>query len=125
MGKNKSDELGVEYEKLIEEDNLEFLREYFPDQDNILQKGRLESKLPTVLSTVEMLPELYKELSGFEDFIDEWINKIEQRKISVNGKSRGEFENILSSLVASTNLDSDRDKPSSEGFKEYFKSRRK
>lgn len=119
------DGLGVEYEKLIEEDNIEFVREYFPEKNNIKQKGRLESNLPVILSTVEMFPDMFPELRGFEEMIYNWIDSIEQRKISVSGKSRKEFENILSSFVAYANRQEDDRRPSSEGYKDLFKSRSK
>lgn len=122
MNKNDDDNLGVEYEKLIEDDTFEFVRDYFPHQDNIKQKGRLERDLPILLSTVEMFPDLFEELQGFEELLDKWIYHIEQRKISVEGESRKEFEKILSSVIARANMNND-DQSSSSGYKDYFKSK--
>jgi len=80
---------------------LNFLKDYMEDDEHIGMKSRLSSEeLAVKLSTLRMYPKLFPEV--FKDFDDEWevwLNSIEQRLTSVEGKSREEFVDIFRSLL--------------------------
>lgn len=81
---------------------LNFLKDYMEDDEHIGMKSRLSSEeLAVKLSTLRMYPKLFPEV--FEDFDDDewevWLNSIEQRLTSVEGKSREEFVDIFRSLL--------------------------
>lgn len=97
---------------------FDFVKEYFPDKSDIRQKGRLDKSLPYFLSTIEEYPNLFPPLKSREDLLDRWLDNIEKRLISVEGKSRDEFKEILKSIVRLQDAPEDE---KGEGFKKYLK----
>lgn len=115
----EGDELGVEYEKFIEEDGLEVVREYI-DGSEVILKTRLSKKNIPKHSVVKMLDKIYPELSIYEDLLDEFYENFMKMRISEDGKSRKESENILSSLVAGFKMSNSDRSGSTEGIKRLF-----
>lgn len=107
------DKLGIRYEDLEEavtenEGELppafQFMDEYFPDKEDIGQKGRLNKDMPANISSLRILEKLYPELMEGKmelgDTMDAWMNNLEKRLISVDGKSREEFKEILEAMLS-------------------------
>lgn len=113
MSEKDEDNLNVRYEDLENAMNSEgelppafkFLDKYFPEKHDMAQKGRLESKdMPVNISSLKVLGELYPELTegdtSFDDTLDEWLDNLERRLVSVEGQSREEYKEILEALLS-------------------------
>lgn len=106
------DKLSVRYEDLENAMSKEgelppafkFLDKYFPEKEDMAQKGRLESRdMPVNISSLKILGRLYPELkegeTSYDETIDIWMDNLEKRLVSVEGKSREEFKEILEALL--------------------------
>lgn len=84
---------------------FQFLEKYFPDKDDMAQKGRLnDRRLTTDMSTVEVLTKLFPELTEGEEEMDDalegWLEGLQKRMVSIEGKSREEYRGILEALLS-------------------------
>lgn len=104
-----------------EDHPLVFFKNYMPERENIKEKGRL-SKAQTVLFSIgSSVYEPYKDDLSDDTFdnIVEFLNGLERRQISVDGKSREEFKDMFSSMFSSLHMQDERD-GNSGGFVEKF-----
>lgn len=105
--------LSVRFENLEEElgkgkalpPAFRFLEKYFPEKDDMAQKGRLnDRRLTTDMSTIQILTKLFPELTeGKEEMdvaLDEWLDALEKRMVSIEGQSREEYRSILEALLS-------------------------
>lgn len=82
---------------------LRFLEEYFPKKTDMGSKTRLRTKdMPVNLSSLKVLGEMYPEIqeNDMDETIINWMDSLEKRLISVDGKSREEFKEILEALLS-------------------------
>jgi hypothetical protein len=112
----------VEYEGKEEERAgiLKVIEDYFPEGDDITEKGNLTRKLPYSLSVLEKLPMLFPELEENEQFLKSFIRGFEKRRISINRGSREEFTDIQQAIVGSISVEDD---GKGGGMSELFKNK--
>lgn len=79
---------------------LRFLDEYFPDENQMELKGRLDRPMVVEFSTLEVLFDMYPEIDDLRPMVKTWSDQIEKRLTSVDGQSRDEFKDILVSLLS-------------------------
>lgn len=102
-----------------------FLEKYFPEKGDIGAKGRLESKnMPVNISSLRVLGDLYPELKEAENPMDEtvvdWLDNLEKRLTSVEGKSREEYKEILEALLSGLRDTGKPDEKDSSIMRELF-----
>lgn len=88
-----------------EESPVGLLADYLPEDEDFAAKTILHEDHPAQLNALEILTQLYPELSEFEDEIDEWVDQYEKRLTSVEGASRSEFTRILEAMSGSAAKD--------------------
>lgn len=84
---------------------FKFLDKYIPDKDDMGQKGRLVSDdMPSLISSLKVLSDFYPELteggSPMSESLEDWLDNFEKRLVSVDGKSRDEYKDILEALLS-------------------------
>lgn len=98
---------------------LVFLDRFFPEKDEIEMMGRLERPLTVLLSTAESVFDFYPEVEHLRPHATRWLSVVEKRLTSVDGKSRKEYETILSSLFSGYRADR-QDARESSFFRDIF-----
>lgn len=88
---------------------FQFLEKYFPDKDDYDQKTRISSKkIAQQIAKFKIIEKLYPEISNDDtspedidmgDSVQEYLDNVEKLNVSVEGKSRDEYEEILKALL--------------------------
>lgn len=112
-GKALAQKLGVRPEKVFDklEDEsqsgdmpppLRFLEQYMPEKEDWATKGRLDRNNMVInISSLRVLKRLYPEIGDeMDEILQEWLDHVEKRLVSVEGQSRQEYKEILQSLLA-------------------------
>jgi len=77
---------------------LDIIQDYLPEQNDYPAKTVLSEQHPEIIAAIENLTEMYPEIEHMEDMLMDFVAKFEKRQISVNGRSREEFLDILAGL---------------------------
>lgn len=81
-----------------ETSKLDLIGDYLPEKNDYSAKTFLAEEHPEAMAGIESLTELYPEIAHMEDALIEFVARFEKRQISVNGRSRQEFLDILAGL---------------------------
>lgn len=100
--------LGVLAEESAESENdtdmpaeLRVLTEYIPERDDIGSKGSIPNiDLANMISVVRLYPELFPEIKRDKEVWNLYLDELEKRLTSVEGKSREEFQRIYEALLS-------------------------
>ena len=84
-----------EVEKTEKERLTDVYLDYFPRKGQIDEKGYLAPGMPFLLAYLRMLPDIHPELGEYNEKVSGILEEIERRLISVDGRSRNEFTQIL------------------------------
>lgn len=72
--------------------------DYLPEKEDFAAKTVLEKGQPEIMAAVEQLTDLYPEIAHMSETLVDFLHKFEKRQTSVNGRSRDEFLDILTSM---------------------------
>lgn len=78
---------------------LGFVDDFFPDKENMKQKGNLKRALTVLLSSAPQIFEFYPEIKQFKEPVMDWCDDIEERQVSIDGLSREQMVEVLKSVM--------------------------
>lgn len=81
-----------------ETSKLDLISDYLPEKDDYKAKTVLAETHPETIAAIENLTEMYPEIEHLEDMLINFVHNFEKRQISVNGRSREEFLDILTAM---------------------------
>jgi len=77
---------------------LDLINDYLPERTDYSAKTVLSEEHPEIMAAIENLTDLYPEVEHMEDTLVNFVLAFEKRQISVKGRSRQEFLDILAGL---------------------------
>jgi hypothetical protein len=77
---------------------LDLINDYLPEKQDYSAKTVLSEEHPEIMAAIENLTGLYPEIAHMEDTLVQFVLAFEKRQISVEGRSRQEFLDILAGL---------------------------
>lgn len=77
---------------------LDLISDYLPEQSDYSAKTVLSEEHPEIMAGIENLTDMYPEIAHLEETLINFVLSFEKRQISVNGRSREEFLDILAGL---------------------------
>jgi hypothetical protein len=77
---------------------IDLVSDYLPRKEDYAAKTVLAETHPETMAAIENLTEMYPEIDHLEQMIVRFVSKFEKRQISVNGRSREEFLDILTAM---------------------------
>ena len=83
----------------------EMVSEYLPGKDEWQAKTALDVSDPAAIAALREFGDIYPEVSELQPLIDGFLDDFMQTKISVKGKSRDEFKDILTAMYGGGNDD--------------------
>lgn len=86
-------------------DKNDMVAEYLPDDDAYVEKTVLDLEDPARVAVLRILGDLYPELNELQEPIDGFLDTFLRAKISINGASRAEAENILRAMYGASDDD--------------------
>lgn len=77
---------------------LDLIQDYLPEKEDYPAKTVLSQEHPEIIAAIENLTEMYPEIEHLEEMLMQFVASFEKRQISVQGRSRQEFLDILAGL---------------------------
>jgi hypothetical protein len=88
-----------------ETSKIKLIGDYLPEQDDYSAKTVLAEQHPEIMAAIENLTEMYPEVEHMEPILVNFIKRFEKRQISVHGRSREEFLDILTAMSGGSRSD--------------------
>lgn len=79
-------------------DELEFVRDWFPNPDDYRGKTNISAKQARYLTVMRHLPDIFPDMMGSDDMkalLNDLADNVERYQTSINGKSREQQQEIL------------------------------